>query len=163
MWNNLDGMCKFGSSGLKINSRSGLSLIDVMVATFLLGVCGLIFAASFASAYALLSQSNEHSLASRVCRDETEAVRSLGYGRLTIASLTAAGAIDPNQESAPYSITQAKSLATSLPHGSGQMSITQESAGLKRVIVTVSWQSSQGVMRAVTVTSFVADKTSWTK
>ena len=145
----------------KPKHKSGFVVVDLIVAVFLLGVCGLALTATFVSGYAMLGQSSEYNLASRVCQDEMEAVRNLGYSSLMAADLSSAGLIDTGQQSSPYSITTVKSLASNLPQGSGVLRITDQSAGLWKITVTVRWQASNGVWRRVTAASLVADRMPW--
>jgi len=156
-------MCTSPGGKLRLRGRKGIGLLDVVLATFLLGVCGLVLTASFASAYTVLRQSDGYNMATRVCREEMEAVRGLGYSRLNPASLAAAGVVDPDQVGSPYSIAQAKNLGSSLPEGEGDLTISDESTGLKRVVVVVRWRAADGCLRAVTVTSLVADTTPLTR
>jgi len=108
---------------MKKNSQkqNGFSIIEALVAIFIVGVILVIYAAS--SNLLLLNNNARHlELAQRVAILEMEDLRAMPFNTL------------------PASGSFSNSLLASLPHGSGQITLTDINSSSKQIVVTVSWQ-----------------------
>ncbi|MDO8408223.1 MAG: prepilin-type N-terminal cleavage/methylation domain-containing protein [bacterium] len=122
-----------------LRSRSGFSLIEVLVA---LGIVGAAFAAAEALVHAvpLARTTRDEDLALVIARGELESVRIAGY-----AAAPASG---------PFS----SSLMASLPSGAGTRAVSDFNTGTKQVTVTVSWQPAGGsAARSLLMSTLVAE------
>ncbi|MEN6372808.1 MAG: hypothetical protein ABFD64_12445 [Armatimonadota bacterium] len=143
-----------------MRSNRGVGLIDVMITVMLLGMAGVIFTATFPTGHSALNQAEDTKKAVELAQKKLEQVKALGYESLSYTNLRAANAIDEDQTSSPYNFTSVDNLAKSLASSSGTLEITNYAAGIKKVVATVSWNSS-GVARSVKVQTLIADKRPW--
>ncbi|MDO8681922.1 MAG: hypothetical protein Q7N50_00375 [Armatimonadota bacterium] len=127
----------------------------------LLGAAGIVFSASFPSGFAALEQSSEATKAASIAQEKMEQIRAVSYADLNYATLNAAGHVDNNPTSSPFSFTLVDGVATDLNSGTGSIAITNEGGGVMRVTVAVNWLSTNGISRNVTVTTLVADMSPW--
>ena len=146
-----------------MHSRRGAGLIDALVSILLLGTAGIVFSASFPAGFSALRQSSEATKATAIAQKKTEQVRSLEYGGLTYENLLAGGMVDVSPTSSPYTFTSVDNVGGELLSGDGTLTITDETADVKRVVVSVSWTSQNGIARNVTLTTLIADSTPWVK
>jgi len=142
-----------------ICSKRGAGLLDAMVSIFLLGAAGVVFSASFPTGLSALRQSGESSSAALIAQEKMEQIRSLDYAVLDYEGLRAGGVVDVNLTSSPYSFTVVDDLPSKLPGATGVLTISDETGvnPVKRVQVSISWQSRDGAPRSVTLITCVAD------
>jgi len=141
------------------NNKRGAGFIDVITVIFLVAVIGVVFATSFPTAITASRQAQEYKVATAIAQQKVEQLHAMNYESLTQPLMTYASAIDEGAGSSPYSFTTVDSVSSQLPSGTGQLSMADLSSSLKRVSVTVSWQSSNGRKnRSVTLTTYFADR-----
>jgi hypothetical protein len=143
----------------RLRSKKGIGLIDVMVTLFLLSVAGIIFSATFPAAFSCSRKSQEYKLGTAIAQRKMEQLRAMNYESLTEPLLHQAGVIDSDSMSSPYTFTAKDSLALQLTTGKGTIAITDISSHIKKVQVTITWQSrTESSPRSITLTTYFADK-----
>lgn len=143
----------------KLQSKRGAGLVDVMVTLFLLSVAGIVFSATFPAAFTCSRKSQEYKLGTAIAQRKMEQLRAMNYESLTEPLLHQAGVIDSGSMSSPYTFTSVDSLATHLTSGKGTISVIDVNGHLKKVEVTITWQSrTESSPRSITLTTYFADK-----
>ncbi len=139
--------------------QRGTTLVDVMFATFLLAMAGMIFAATFPTGITCTRRAKDIKNASALAQKKIEQLRAVKYESLTAPLLLSAGLIDSTTDSNGYSFTTVDSVNSQLTNGTGVLAITDKSADVKQVVVTVSWnESASTTARNVTLRTYIADK-----
>jgi Tfp pilus assembly protein PilV len=141
-----------------MKKRSGLSLIEVMIAVMLLSFTVTVFASLFPIAMRLRSKSENVTRATTLAQQKIEQLRSQPYANLNYTVLRAANIIDASPTTSPFSFTSVNSLTSSLPEGSGTLTITDAATDLKRVDVTLTWGGLVANGNTVTMTTLIANK-----
>jgi len=101
--------------------KKGFSLIEVVVALFIIGVILTLYQASFSTV--LLSRSaKDQEIALRIANNKMEELRAGGYSALPASS--------------NFSDSQLSSLSSS----SASLAITNFSTDTKQIVITVRWQ-----------------------
>lgn len=143
--------------GLK--SRRGAGLVDVMMTLLVLSIAGVIFSATYPAGFSCSRRAQEYKLATAIAQRKMEQLRATNYESLTQPLLHQAGVIDSDSVTSPYSFTSVDSLSAHLTQGSGTIAVEDLSASLKRVKVTVRWQSrTEASPRSIELTTVFADK-----
>ena len=145
-----------------IRSQRGSTLFEVMFAVVLLGVAGVVFAASFPTGFSSIRQSSEYTTATAVAEKKAEQVRALDYASINYANLISLGILDPEPDAlGSYKFTAVESLISVLPTGTGTMTIATDAHSVKNVTITIQWGSTVGadVKRGITHHVLVADIT----
>lgn len=122
-------------------SLYGFSLVEVIVALFLLAVGSAIFGGVIPLAVKSAKMVSNHEQASSIVQHKLDQLRGVGYGRLTYTELRNAGIIDP-KSTQPYEFTQVDGLYDLYPEPIGTIEIKDFNANIKRVIVTITWVGS---------------------
>ena len=117
--------------------RSGFTLIEVMLAVFVLSLTALIFAASFPISQISRIKSAHMSYAVNMARQTMEEKRAAGYNGLLIGTTT--------------------SVPADLPGSQQTTTITQYSPHIKQVVVTISWEGYRRVGGSTTLVTLVSD------
>ena len=141
-----------------MRNRSGLSLIECMIAVLLLSFAVTVFASLFPLAMRMRSKSENVTRATTMCQQVIEQVRALPYASLTYSGLHANTVIDASPTTAPFSITSVAGLASALPQGTGTLALSTPSTDLRRVDVTINWGGLMQNGNSVTVSSLIANK-----
>jgi prepilin-type N-terminal cleavage/methylation domain-containing protein len=148
-----------------ISARRGkaFTLIEVLIALFLLVMCAFIVSASMPIANASRSKANDLNKAMSLAQKEMEAIRGVGYPGITPDVLVAKGLLDSATAVTPntYSFTNSDKVvrdnpARVLTDGTGQVKIEQLDIDLKRVTVTVTWRE-RAKRKSFTVATLVAN------
>jgi len=142
--------------------RRGVTLIEIMVAVFVLSMTIVTTTAMFSSSALLRTRSGGYSRAATLVNRKLEQIRKLDVTQLTSSGLIAAGVIDPNSGTGPnYTFTTVDQLTNDLTLGTGTLSVTNAGTDLARVDVTISWKSYRGKVESVSAATFLADKRVW--
>ena len=140
-------------------NRRGVTLIEALLAMFLLAVAGLVFSASMPVASSCSRQAQEYKIATSIATKKMEQIRSLRYELLTPALLYTNGVIDSSAGTTRFYFTTTDGVASKLTKGTGTLYVYNTSSDTKRVTVLVRWRSSQrNIYRNVRLTSLVVDK-----
>lgn len=96
--------------------------------------------------------------ASSLLQHKVDQMRGVGYGRLTYAELRDAGIIDASPSTAPYSFKTVDGLTSLYSVPTATIQISDYSASIKRVTVTLIWSGSsmQQGRGDMTVTALIA-------
>lgn len=96
--------------------------------------------------------------ASSLLQHKVDQMRGVGYGRLTYAELKDAGIIDASPSTAPYSFKTVDGLTSLYSVPTATIQISDYSASIKRVTVTLIWSGSsmQQGRGDMTVTALIA-------
>jgi prepilin-type N-terminal cleavage/methylation domain-containing protein len=122
-----------------VKNKLGYTLIEVMVAMFLISMAAITFSAMMPMAAKGSHMVSNYQQASSLVQNKIDEIRAVGYGRIDYTDLLAAGIIDSSPTSSPYSFTGVGGLDTILPGASGTISVSNYSTTIKQVTVTVSW------------------------
>jgi prepilin-type N-terminal cleavage/methylation domain-containing protein len=109
----------------KINSKSGFSLLEVIVTLFIIGLALILYQAALGKAK-LIQYAKNQEIALRVANNKMEELRAGGY-----AALPSSGSFSDPQ-------------LNSLPNSSASITITDYNADTKQVIITIEWQELTG-------------------
>lgn len=120
-----------------MHAPRGYSLIEVVIALFIVGVI-IVLSTAMLRAAPLTKRASSEQIALKIAENEIETLRAVGY-----SSLPASGAFTD-------------SLMTSIPSGSGTIAISDFNSTTKQVGVTVSWQNPNASTTSITLTTLVA-------
>jgi hypothetical protein len=139
--------------------KRGTTLVDLMFATFLLAMAGVIFAATFPTGITCTRRARDIKNATAIAQRKVEQFRAINYESLSGPLLLSAGLIDNETDSNGYSFTSVDGVASNLTNGTGNVVITEKSSDMKQVVVTVSWtESASGSARNVILRTYITDK-----
>lgn len=138
-----------------MKNKPGYTLIEVMVAMFLISMATITFSAMMPMAAKGSHMVSNYQQASSLVQNKIDEIRAVGYGRIDYTDLLAAGIIDSSPTSAPFSFTNVGGLAAILPGASGTITVSDFSTTIKQVTVTVTW-SGAGVKQDTGSLSAVA-------
>lgn len=141
-----------------VGSRRGAGLVDVMLTLFLLGVAGMIFAASFPVCFRATRQAQEYKLAAAISQKKMEQLRAMNYESLTSSHLQSASVVDSTSVSSPYSFTAIDGVGTALPLGTGEITIEDVGSDTRKVTVSMSWKGPGEVTRTMETVSLFVDR-----
>jgi len=116
----------------------GFSLIEVLVALFLLAATAMVFGVVYPSGARARTKAQYYSQALATAQRKIEDCRYTGYADLSIEGPT-------------------DTSITALPNGNLRYTVTQHAADIKRVDVVVTWQGYGGVGGTVRVSSLISD------
>lgn len=146
-----------------VMKRRGFSLIEVLIAVFLVVMCSMIVLATMPIATASREKADLMTKATGLAQKQLEAIRGVGYPNLVPTQLQAFGLIDNASPIAAntYSFTNADSAAfdnpaTVLPNGVGRLRIEQLEIDLRRVTVEVSY-NDRGTTRTARLATLIAN------
>jgi prepilin-type N-terminal cleavage/methylation domain-containing protein len=124
------------------NQKRGFSLVEVVVAVFLLAMAVLMFGAFYPTAARASRMSGNHSQAISEVQHKVDQLRAVGYGRLTYSELKAAGIIDASPSSLPYRFSGVDGLANLLPGAVGTIDVTPAGTDLMQVKIKITWSGA---------------------
>ena len=117
----------------------GFTLIEAVVALFLLGIILLIFLGTLRT-MPLVKYVENQDVALKIATSKLEELRAGGYAAL------------------PVSGSFSDSTLSQLPSGSGAVSVTAFNAATKQVIVTVTWrEQGRATDSTITLTSLITE------
>ncbi len=120
------------------NSQSGISIVEIIIAVALLLVIALLYQGT-ANNLTLTRESDNEELALRIAQNKIDALRQGGYAAL------------------PSTGSFSSADLSQLPSGSGSLTVTDFSATVKQVVVTVQWKSPRSGNQTVTLTTAIAN------
>jgi prepilin-type N-terminal cleavage/methylation domain-containing protein len=121
---------------LKVHTKKGFTLIEIAVT---IGIVGVMIAMYFGvvSSMSLARLAKEKDLALKIATHKVEELRASGYALL------------------PTNVSFSDSLLSSLPSGSGQVTVSTYNAQTKQVTVTVTWSGGSNGNRSVAVSTLI--------
>lgn len=141
----------------------GHTLVEVLFAVALCGICALIMAATMPMANSTRAKADMNNRATSLAQKQLEAIKSLGYANATVQQMFANGLIDSQTPIATntYAWTNSDAAATDnpskiLPTGTATVRLTQIDVDLRQVVVTVNWKE-KGKDRSVTLGTLIAN------
>jgi prepilin-type N-terminal cleavage/methylation domain-containing protein len=108
---------------MQYKTHRGFSLIEVIVAIFLVGLM-IILVVTVAQNIPILEHVKDQDIALKAAQNELELLRAGGYDAL------------------PASGSFASTLVSTLPSGSGALTVTDFNAKTRQVVATVTWRES---------------------
>ncbi len=119
-------------------TQSGLSIVEVIITLFIIGVMLILFQAT--SNTVILNRYGRYKeIALRIADQKIQNMRLTAFTAL------------------PLSGTFSDPLLASIPQGAGTIMVTDENARLKRVVVVVKWKSPKGTgTQQVELDTFIA-------
>lgn len=141
----------------------GISLVEVLLAIFILGLSALILASTMPSATRSRVKADNMNKAAGAAQKMLEAVRGSGYANVSATRLYALGLIDSTTPVATntYSINSVDTasfdnLAKILPNGTGQITVEQIDLDLRRVTVVINW-TEKGATKTFRIGTLIAN------
>ncbi len=142
--------------------RKGFSIIDTLIATGILLLGALAFCAVAPVVSRSHHKSDEMSKAVQIASWQTEQIRQLGYLDVSYSKLYALGYVENWSGTGPFIFSSAPAVSgmkfapsVQLRSGVGEMTITDKTATLKEVAVTVKWVSANGKNMEVKLTTLI--------
>src|SRR5262249_54094565 len=133
-----------GAREMRMKNRSGMTLVEVMIAVMVFSFAVTVFASLFPLAMRMRSKSEDYTRATTIAQQKVEQIRALPYTSMTYSALRAENVIDASPTTQPYAFTAVDSLTSKLTQATGTISISNVGSGgnttdLKRLDVTVTW------------------------
>jgi prepilin-type N-terminal cleavage/methylation domain-containing protein len=141
-----------------MKKRSGMSLIEVMIAVLILSFAVAVFAPLYPTSMRLRSKAENVTRATTLAQQKIEQIRALPYTSLTYSGLRANSVIDSSPATSPYSFTSVDGLASKLPEVTGTLSVSTPATDLTQVDVTVSWGGLVQNGNTVALSTQIANK-----
>jgi Tfp pilus assembly protein PilV len=118
------------------------SLLEVLIAIFVIATGASIFCTLIPTAKKSGKMVGNHQQAASLIQHKIDQLRAVGFGRLTYTELKAAGIIDTAPSTLPYRFEAADGLASIYRSPSATIQITDFSADIKQVTVTLTWSGT---------------------
>lgn len=141
-----------------MKSRTGLTLIECMIAVLVLSFASTVFAALFPIAMRLRSKSENVTRATMLCQQVIEEARAIPYTSLNYSGMHSGNLIDASPTTSPFSITTIDGLAGQLPQGAGTLTVSNPATDLTQVTVTITWGGEVQNGNSVTASTLIANK-----
>lgn len=140
------------------NKKSGFSLVEAAIAMMVVAAAAGVFFALMPMSFKTGKMVGSYQQASSLLQHKVDQMRGVGYGRLTYAELKDAGIIDASPSTAPYSFKTVDGLTSLYSVPTATIQISDYSASIKRVTVTLIWSGSsmQQGRGDMTVTALIA-------
>jgi len=139
-----------------------MTLLEIIVAVFVLSMTIVTTTAMFSSSALLRNRSNGFTRASSIVTRKLEQIRTLDATLLNTTGLKAAGVIDQvDYAGATYTFTAVDQLSTELTQPSGTLTVTNAGSDLVTVEVTLNWRGYRGKLETIRALTYVADKRAW--
>jgi prepilin-type N-terminal cleavage/methylation domain-containing protein len=140
--------------------RRGFSLVEIVVAVFLMAMAVLMFGAFYPTASRTSRMSGNHSQAISEVQHKVDQLRAIGYGRLTYTELKNAGVIDASPSTLPYRFDGVDELSKLLPSPVGTINVQSAGTDLMRVTIRLTWsgQPAKAMEGSHEVTILVANQ-----
>jgi prepilin-type N-terminal cleavage/methylation domain-containing protein len=119
---------------------NGFTLVEIVIAILVFGIATAAISSMFISIRNVQLQTSYYDTANRAAGREIESLRNNGYGSLTDGQV----------------IDFTTSLPALLPHGHATATVSQPTAGLRRIDSTVTY-TTEGVTRSVTLSSLIGE------
>lgn len=147
---------------MRMRNVRGFTMVEVVLAIFLLAVVAVIFGALYPTSQRLTGGAKQRAVALMLAERRMESIKLLGYGNLNYEGLRAYGLIDDSPNASPFSFTNTdnarqESPSTMLPNGIGQIEIQDAGWDTRRVIVRVSWQGPNGNTQTVELRTLIGN------
>lgn len=129
-----------------INNKKqrGFTLIEVMLAVFVVSITALIFAATFPTSQISHMKAAYMSYATSLAEQKVEEFKAAGYANIQLGSQEQAITIPPN---GTQSIT-----------GTQTVNITQYATDIKKIEVTITWSGYRMVGGTVALVTLISDR-----
>ena len=139
---------------MRNSSRSGFTLLEVVVSVFVLTMVALVFATTIPAARKAAYMNGQYAQATSVCQHKLDELRAIGPGRMdTFQELVDAQVVDATPTSSPYSFTARDNLVNHLndpaqdlrlPMATGRLTVAKNAtySDAMNATVTVTWYPS---------------------
>jgi len=147
--------------------RRGVTLTELMVGVFVLGLAVVVASALFPFSNVLRDKSGDYSRASALLSRKLEQVRSLEAERLNRTNLVTNGIINADSANAngatthEWSFTTVDQVPQELANGTGTLRLSGIGSDLVRADVTLTWRGLRNEQLQITGMTFVTSKTVW--
>jgi hypothetical protein len=139
-----------------LRRKRGATMMDAILAIYMVAIVALVFSATIGAAVVGRGLADERTKATCIASRQLEAIKSVGYSNLTFASLQFYGladaSISPTKCSFTTCGTTSERVSSILRQGTGTIEMVDVTSTVKRVTVTVTWQSKTG-QRTVSVST----------
>lgn len=120
-------------------SHGGFSLIEVLISVFIVGVTIILFQTALQGVF-LVRIANHKEIALRIANNKMEYVRALPYASL------------------PTSGTFSDSQMSSIPSGSGTLTVANFNSKVKQVTAAVTWvEPHDSMQRSVSISTLITE------
>jgi hypothetical protein len=131
-----------GPSGRVSRRHRASSLVDILMATMLLGFGTLVFAAIMPAMRQNARHTTEYAQAISAVQHKADQLRALGYGRLTFTEMRNAAVIDASPTSSPFRFEAIDSLSSAISSPVGTITLSSPITNVYRADISLSWKSS---------------------
>ena len=138
--------------------KSGFTLVEATIAMMIVASAAGVFFALLPMSFKTGKMVGSYQQASSLLQHKVDQMRGVGYGRLTYNELRDAGIIDASPSSQPYSFKNVDGLTSLYSVPTATITITDQTASIKRVTVKLVWSGSsmQQGRGDMTVTALIA-------
>lgn len=128
-------------------SRSGFTLVEVMVSILIFGFLATIFASSVIVSKSCSTMNGQYAQALSLCQHKIDRLRAVGFGRINVGytELWEAEIIDDAPRTSPYTFTEVDNVGQYLANATTSLDAHIEPNTNNRVmhvIVTISWRAA---------------------
>jgi|ERR1051326_5327943 Tfp pilus assembly protein PilV len=120
------------------NLQSGMSIVEVLVALFII-VAALVLYQAALNSILLTRNTRDQDLAVKIASNQLESLRTGGYSAVPV--------------SGPFSNSQ----LSLLPSGAGSLSVTTFNTKTKQVTATVTWTESNSNQHSVSLSTLITE------
>lgn len=128
-----------------IISKSGFTLVEVVVALFVFTLLMLVFASTISISLRASRLNSQYTQATSLCQHKIDQLRATGFGRIDYTDLRAAGnpIIDSSPNTQPFSFVVEDNIASVLPSPTATISTSFLDAAqqIMKVTVTITWKN----------------------
>jgi type II secretory pathway pseudopilin PulG len=142
----------------RCRKRAGFTLVEAVISMMVVAASAGVFFALLPMSFKTGKMVGSYQQASSLLQHKVDQMRGVGYGRLTYAELRDAGIIDSSPSAQPYSFAGVDGLASLYSRPTATIRITDYSASIKQVSVTLVWTGSSMAQGRgdMTVTALIA-------
>lgn len=125
-------------------SRSGFTLVEVVVALFVFTLLMLVFSGTISVSMSASRMNGQYAQATSLCQHKIDQLRATGFGRINYTDLRSAGIIDASPATQPFSFVTDDGVANILPNATATIttSFLDTAKQILKVTVTISWKNA---------------------
>jgi len=136
----------------------GNTLVEVVISIFIVAGAALVFSALIPPAVKTEKMVGNYQQATSLVQHKIDQLRAVGWGRLNYSELKDAGIVDASPTASPFEFDQVDELDTIYANPVGTIAVTDYSATVRKVTVTLTWSGSHAQQGngSLTVEAFIA-------
>jgi type II secretory pathway pseudopilin PulG len=144
---------KPGRNTTHVRRRKGFTLLEAVLAIFVLAATATVFFAMLPTAVKTGKMVGNHQQAASLVQHKIDQLRGIGYGRLTYNEMRDAGVIDSDAIASPFTFETVDGLDAIFVEPNATIAIEDFSTEVKQVTVTLTWTGSHAQQGNGTLTA----------